>query len=122
MERGAGAVSATPITLRLARSNDVPSLEALIGLSAGAVQAATYSPAQIESALGTVFGVDRQLIADETYFVAEGDSEMVGCGGWSSSQPSPASPCTRRLCFRLSLQGAESAPKRGAFARAHPSP
>ena len=83
MERGAGAVTATPITLRLARSDDVQSLEALIGLSARALQAATYSPAQIEGALGTVFAVDRQLIADETYFVAERNSEMVGCGGWS---------------------------------------
>src|SRR5712691_4060747 len=27
--------------------------------------------------------LDRQLIADETYFVAEHDSEMVACGGWS---------------------------------------
>jgi len=76
-------VTATPITLRLARSDDVPLLEALIPLSARALQAATYSPAQIEGALGTVFAVDRQLIADETYFVAERDSEMVACGGWS---------------------------------------
>jgi GNAT superfamily N-acetyltransferase len=83
MGRGAGAVTATPIDLRLARSDDVPLLEALIPLSARALQAATYSPAQIEGALGTVFAVDRQLIADETYFVAERDSEMVGCGGWS---------------------------------------
>ncbi len=83
MGRGVGAVTATPIDLRLARSDDVPSLEALIPLSARRLQAATYSPAQIEGALGTVFAVDRQLIADETYFVAERNSEMVGCGGWS---------------------------------------
>ena len=76
-------MTTTPITLRLARSDDVPLLEALIPLSARALQAATYSPAQIEGALGTVFAVDRQLIADETYFVAERDSEMVACGGWS---------------------------------------
>ena len=85
-------MTATPITLRLARSDDVPLLEALIPLSARALQAATYSPAQIESAwlyqrsslsLGTVFAVDRQLIADESYFVVERDSEMVACGGWS---------------------------------------
>jgi GNAT superfamily N-acetyltransferase len=76
-------VTAPPVTLRLARSGDVPALEALIPLSARALQAATYSPAQIEGALGTVFAVDRQLIADGTYFVAERDSELVGCGGWS---------------------------------------
>jgi GNAT superfamily N-acetyltransferase len=76
-------VTATPVTLRLAHSGDVPALEALIPLSARALQAATYSPAQIEGALGTVFAVDRQLIADGTYFVAERDSQMVACGGWS---------------------------------------
>jgi hypothetical protein len=47
------------------------------------LQAASYTPAQIEGALGTVFAVDRQLIADGTYFVAERDREIVGCGGWS---------------------------------------
>jgi GNAT superfamily N-acetyltransferase len=76
-------MTAPPVTLRLARSEDVPALEALIPLSARALQEATYSPAQIEGALGTVFAVDRQLIADGTYFVAERDNEMVGCGGWS---------------------------------------
>ena len=31
----------------------------------------TTLPSQIESALATVYGVDTQLIADGTYFVAE---------------------------------------------------
>jgi GNAT superfamily N-acetyltransferase len=77
------AVTAPPVTLRLARSDNVPALEALISLSARALQEATYSPAQIEGALGTVFAVDRQLIADRTYFVAERETEMVGSSGWS---------------------------------------
>jgi GNAT superfamily N-acetyltransferase len=37
----------------------------------------------MEAALGPVFGVDRQLIRDGTYIVAERDGVMVGCGGWS---------------------------------------
>ena len=49
-----------------------------------------YTPAQIEGALGTVLGLDTQLIRDRTYFVAE-DSDrdlkagnlLAGCGGWS---------------------------------------
>ena len=39
--------------------------------------------AQMEAALGPVFGVDRQLIGDGTYFVVEHSGQLVGCGGWS---------------------------------------
>ena len=70
-------------TLRLARMDDVPVLEELIPLSVRALQAAHYSPAQMDAALGPVFGVDRQLIADGTYFVVEEAGRIVGCGGWS---------------------------------------
>jgi len=62
---------------------DVVALEALIALSTRALQAAYYSPAQIEGALGSVFAVDRQLIADGTYFVVSDGAAIVGCGGWS---------------------------------------
>jgi GNAT superfamily N-acetyltransferase len=72
---------------------DVPVLRALIDASVRRLQAGDYTPAQIESALRTVFGVDSQLIADGTYLVAEiapshqpGAGEtpvIVACGGWS---------------------------------------
>ena len=42
-----------------------------------------YSSEQIEGALGIVFGVDSQLIQDQTYFVAQNNHQIVGCGGWS---------------------------------------
>lgn len=69
--------------LRLACMEDVPALERLIPLSVRVLQATHYSAAQMEAALGPVFGVDRQLIADGTYFVAEHDGVIIGCGGWS---------------------------------------
>ena len=69
--------------LRLAQESDVPALQALIPLSVRGLQAAYYSSAQMEAALGPVFGVDRQLIRDGTYFVAEQGESIVGCGGWS---------------------------------------
>ncbi|MCU1302873.1 MAG: Acetyltransferase, family [Candidatus Sulfotelmatobacter sp.] len=51
------------------------------------LQAGDYSPAQIEGALRSVYGVDSQLIEDGTYFAAETESpdhsQIVGCGGWS---------------------------------------
>jgi N-acetylglutamate synthase-like GNAT family acetyltransferase len=74
--------------LRLATSADIPALTDLIDLSVRSLQADDYSLAQIEGALGTVFGVDSQLIADGTYFVIEAradgeEKKIVGCGGWS---------------------------------------
>ncbi|HEY2329115.1 MAG TPA: GNAT family N-acetyltransferase, partial [Verrucomicrobiae bacterium] len=62
---------------------DIPALEALIPLSVRTLQAAHYSSAQMEAALGPVFGVDRQLISDGTYCVVEQRNQLVGCGGWS---------------------------------------
>src|SRR6202171_115259 len=86
------------IHLRLALPEDVPVLRELIDTSVRGLQTQDYTPTQIEGALKTVFGVDSQLIADGTYFVAEaipsgsqGDQQekdksaslIVGCGGWS---------------------------------------
>jgi hypothetical protein len=69
--------------IRLASLEDIPKLTTLIPDSARALQAGYYSSEQIEGALGTVFGVDTQLIQDQTYFVAENNHQIVGCGGWS---------------------------------------
>jgi GNAT superfamily N-acetyltransferase len=86
------------IHLRLAVPEDVPVLRRLIDASVRGLQTEDYTPAQIEGALKTVFGVDSQLIADGTYIVAEAQSPdaknespstekagllIVGCGGWS---------------------------------------
>lgn len=58
-------------------------LERLICESVRGLSRSDYTVAQIEAALGTAFGLDRELIRDETYFVAEAANEIVGCGGWS---------------------------------------
>lgn len=71
------------IHLRLAVPDDVPVLRELIDKSVRGLQTQDYTPAQIEGALKTVFGVDSQLIADGTYIVAEAGSALIGCGGWS---------------------------------------
>jgi len=71
------------LTIRLATLDDVELLEPLIAESVRVLQAPDYTASQREAALGTVFGVDRQLILDSTYFVAEIDGVIVGCGGWS---------------------------------------
>jgi GNAT superfamily N-acetyltransferase len=79
----------SPIHIRPAISEDVPILRKLIDASVRGLQAHDYTPEQIEAALKTVYGVDSQLIADGTYFVAEAEADecsttvIVGCGGWS---------------------------------------
>jgi GNAT superfamily N-acetyltransferase len=76
--------------VRKAAPEDIPHLRELIEASVRALQANDYTPAQIEGALGTVLGLDTQLLVDQTYFVAEAfDSyakthqRLAGCGGWS---------------------------------------
>jgi GNAT superfamily N-acetyltransferase len=86
------------IHLRVAVPVDVPALRELIEKSVRGLQTLDYSPAQIEGALQSIFGVDSQLIADGTYIVAEAERStvprdeaaaglseviIVGCGGWS---------------------------------------
>ena len=71
------------VTIRQAVLEDAQALQVLIVESVRKLQAAHYSPEQMEGALGTVFGVDTQLIRDGTYFIAEVDSTVIGCGGWS---------------------------------------
>ena len=69
--------------LRIARDEDTPALERLIEHVTRTSLARCYSEAQLAVALGPVFGLDRQLIRDGTYFVIENANEIVACGGWS---------------------------------------
>jgi GNAT superfamily N-acetyltransferase len=58
-------------------------LERLIELTVRTSLARHYSAAQLTVALGPVFGLDRQLIHDGTYFVVDNECEIIACGGWS---------------------------------------
>ncbi|MDR3615630.1 MAG: GNAT family N-acetyltransferase [Candidatus Obscuribacterales bacterium] len=71
------------LTHRLAGKNDIAELHKLIELSVRFLQKDDYTAAQIDGALGTVLGLDTQLIEDGTYFVVEDENQIVGCGGWS---------------------------------------
>ncbi len=71
------------LTLRPATLDQAAFLERLIERSVRVLQANDYTPAQMDGAVGTVLGLDRQLIRDGTYFIAERNGRIVGCGGWS---------------------------------------
>ena len=75
--------NASPFSLRAATPEDVPAIERLIERSVRALSAGYYEPAQIESALRFIFGVDTQLVSDRTYHVAESAGTLVAAGGWS---------------------------------------
>jgi GNAT superfamily N-acetyltransferase len=64
--------------------DDSQRLHQLIALSVRGLMPQSYTPAQLEGALGNWLGLDTQLIADGTYFIVETSTgELVGCGGWS---------------------------------------
>jgi GNAT superfamily N-acetyltransferase len=71
------------IALRLAAHADIARLAELIARSARGLSTEDYRPEQVDGALRGAFGIDTQLIDDGTYFVAEHDGELAGCGGWS---------------------------------------
>lgn len=133
------------VTIRPATDNDIPAIKDLIPLSVHHLQAGHYSTAQREAALGPVFGLDRSLIRDGTYFVAEVSGRLVGCGGWSRRRATfggdhdggadedvldPATDAARIRAFfvhpdfarqgigTLLLQASEKAVRTGGFQRA----
>ena|SRR6185503_1311510 len=70
--------------VRKATLDDREAITELIAASARRLSREHYADAQIEAAIASVFGVDSSLIEDETYFVAEQNGTLIGCGGWSS--------------------------------------
>jgi GNAT superfamily N-acetyltransferase len=87
------------LTLRIATHADIPALRDLIARSARGLSVDDYRVEQVEGALRGAFGIDTQLLDDATFFVAEEDGELAGCGGWS---------------YRATLFGGDSRPGRDA--------
>jgi GNAT superfamily N-acetyltransferase len=67
---------------RLATEQDLPALRALMDAAIGTLQSGFLTPAQI-TASRHIMGLDTQLIADGTYYLATRDGALAGCGGWS---------------------------------------
>jgi len=86
------------VLIRRAVETDIPTLHVLIEASVRGLQAADYTQAEIEGALGHALGLDSQLVADGTYFIAEVEGEIVASGGWS---------------YRATLFGSDGMSRRG---------
>ena len=70
------------LTHRLAQTDDLPALNALMTRSIENLQHGFLTPEQIRAS-HQVMGLDTQLVKDQTYFIIERDGKLVGCGGWS---------------------------------------
>jgi GNAT superfamily N-acetyltransferase len=75
----AGAPS---FVFRIASAADIPVLTALMNRAIGELLKPHLSPEQVQASF-KIMGLDTQLIADGTYFLAECGGAVAGCGGWS---------------------------------------
>jgi GNAT superfamily N-acetyltransferase len=71
------------VDLRIAQAADIPAIEDLIARSVMELMKGEYSAEQRRASIGPLFGVDRQIIEDGTYYVMEEAGKLVGSGGWS---------------------------------------
>ena len=101
--------------IRLAKMKDIPALQELIPQSVRVLSALHYSSSQIESALIHIFGVDSQLILDGTYFVAETEEQIVGCGGWSKRKTLFGGDQSKKSAVDALLDPGEDAARIRAF-------
>jgi len=89
-------------SLRRATEDDIPTLHALIEASVRGLQGGDYTAAQIEGALGTVLGLDTQLIRDRTYFVAEiADHAKYGSGAKAAESATESNVSAETPAHRL---------------------
>jgi GNAT superfamily N-acetyltransferase len=97
-----------------AAAADVAALEALIERSARALSVGFYTPLQLDTVIAEVFGVDSQLVADGTYFLAECDGVLAACGGWGKRSTGCGGDKAKKAPERL-LDPAREAAKIRAF-------
>lgn len=72
----------SPLTHRIAVLADLDALHRVMERSIAQNQSAFLDPDQV-AASQKVMGLDSQLVRDGTYFMAEREGRVAGCGGWS---------------------------------------
>lgn len=70
------------LTHRIATPADAPALAEVMEAAIAELQKGFLDPAQIASSR-MIMGLDRQLLADGTYFMVLDGETIAGCGGWS---------------------------------------
>ena len=79
------------MTLRRARPDDIPAIDAMHFLSVQGLGVADYTPAELEAFIchGTY---DPAMIHDGTYFVILDGERLVASGGWAQHLPHSEAP------------------------------
>ena len=80
-------VSATPIAIRIATPDDAPLVRAILEDSYPALMATAYPAGLLARAMPLITRPHPRLLAGGTYYLAEVDGEIAGCGGWSFWEP-----------------------------------
>lgn len=75
------------IRIRTARAGDLAAIERVFAASYPALMAGAYEPGLLARAMPMMTRAQPRLIGSGTYYVAEAEGEMVGCGGWSREAP-----------------------------------
>ena len=70
------------LQVRVARLDELAALNGLMDLAITELLKPFLNAAEIASSRA-IMGLDSQLVRDGTYFVAEEDGVLAGCGGWS---------------------------------------
>lgn len=103
--------------VRIATLAEVDAIDSLMKQSTREIFPRFYNQRQTESSVQHVSAVDRLLIEDGTYFVAEAGGELVACGGWSRRNKLFAGPTTGENDTALLYPGAQPARVRAMFVR-----
>ena len=76
------------VTVRIATPEDAPLVRAVLEDSYPALMAGAYPPDLLARAMPLITRPHPRLLAEGTYYLAEVDGEIAGCGGWSFWEPS----------------------------------
>jgi N-acetylglutamate synthase-like GNAT family acetyltransferase len=75
------------IRIRTAQTGDLTAIERVLAASYPMLMAAAYDRDLLARALPVMIKAQPDLIGSGTYYVAEADRAIVGCGGWSREAP-----------------------------------
>ncbi|MEO3997639.1 GNAT family N-acetyltransferase [Mesorhizobium sp. CAU 1732] len=78
---------ANEITIRVATPADLEPLSVLIAASYATLGEAAYDREKLAAAMPLMSRANPTLLASGTYFIAETDGQIAGCGGWTFEKP-----------------------------------